>query len=131
MNLSAIVMAQAPIDIGGFSLNAKYQTVKNGVYTINFTRNIIEPFLGARIGLWLTPKMVILLKGDAGGFGIVTDDHWDCNLEAVFGYLVHKNIYAWVGYRAHGSWYNLGQNLETLNFSGWYHGPVLGATLTF
>lgn len=131
INLSTILIANAPINIGRFSMTGKYQTVKNGVYTINFTRNIVEPFVGARLGLWLTQNFLINLTGDAGGFGIVADDHVDCNFEALLGYRVNKNFYAWAGYRAHGSWFNLGQDLITVNFSGWFHGPVLGTTYTF
>jgi hypothetical protein len=131
INLSTIRIAEAPIDIGRFSLNGKYQSVKNGVYTIDITKSYVEPFLGARIGFWLTPKILITLKGDVGGFGLVADDHVDCNFEVMFGYRVHKNIYAYAGYRAHGSWYNLGQDLTAVNLSGWFHGPVLGTTYAF
>lgn len=75
--------------------------------------------------------MIITLKGDVGGFGLVADDYVDCNFEALCGYRVHNNIYAYAGYRARGSWYNLGQDLTTVNFSGWFHGPVLGTTFAF
>lgn len=97
INLSTIRIANVPIDIGRFSMVAKHQTIKNGGYTIDISRSYFEPFLGARIGFWLTPKMIITLKGDVGGFGIVADDHVDCNFEAMFGYRVHKNIYAYAG----------------------------------
>lgn len=128
INLSTIRIANLPIDIGRFSMVAKHQTIKNGVYTIDISRSYEEPFLGARIGFWLTRKVIITLKGDVGGFALLDDDHVDCNFEAMFGYRVHKNIYAYAGYRAHGSWYNLGQDLAAVNFSAWFHGPVLGTT---
>jgi hypothetical protein len=130
INLSAIKIANVPIDIGRFSLVANINRSKRSL-VIDYTNQHIEPFLGMRFGLWLTQKFLINLKGDVGGFGLVADNHWDCNLEALLGYRLHKNIYAWAGYRAHGSWYDLGQDLVQINFSGWVHGPVLGMTYAF
>jgi hypothetical protein len=40
---------------------------------------------GTRLGLWLTPKVIVNLKGDVGGFGLVGNDHVDGNLEALLG----------------------------------------------
>ncbi len=131
INLSAVKVANVPIDIGRFSLVGKHQTVKNGSLVIDYNNQYLEPFLGMRFGLWLNQKFLINLKGDVGGFGLVADDHVDCNLEALLGYRVHKNIYAYAGYRAHGAWYDLGKDLVQINFSGWVHGPVLGMTYAF
>jgi hypothetical protein len=55
------------------------------------------------------------------GFGMVTDDRVDCNLEAMPGRVTG----------AHGAWYDLGKDLVQINFSGWVHGPVLGVTYAF
>ena len=66
-----------------------------------------------------------------GGFGIVADDHVDCTLEALVGYRINKSIYAYAGYKARGTWYNLGKDLVQINVSGWLHGPVLGMTYAF
>ncbi len=86
INLSAIRVANVPIaDIGRFSLVAKRETVKNGSLVIDYTNQYLEPFIGVRLGLWLTAKAVVILKGDVGGFGIIADDHVDCNLEALVG----------------------------------------------
>jgi hypothetical protein len=131
INLSGIRIGNVPIDIHKFSLVGKHVTVKNGSLVIDYTNQYFEPFLGTRLGLWLSPKVIINLMGDVGGFGLVADDHVDCNLELLFGYRVSKHIYAWVGYRAHGSWYNLGENLAQIDFSGWAHGPVVGTTFAF
>jgi len=131
INLSAIKIATVPIDIGRFSLVGKHQTVKNGSLVIDYNNQYIEPFLGARIGLWLTPKFVLNLKGDVGGFGLVGDDHVDCNLEALLGYRVSKHVYAWAGYRAHGAWYDFGQDLVRVNVAMWVHGPALGMSYAF
>jgi hypothetical protein len=131
INLSGIRIGNVPIDIHKFSLVGRHITVKNGSLVIDYTNQYFEPFLGARLGLWLSPKVIINLTGDVGGFGLVADDHVDCNLELLLGYRVSKHIYAWVGYRAHGTWYNLGEDLVQINFSGWAHGPVLGTTFAF
>lgn len=131
INLSAIRVANVPIDIGRFSLVGKHQTVKNGSLVIDYNNQFFEPFLGVRFGLWLNQKFVINLKGDVGGFGLVADNHVDCNLEALLGYRINKNIYAWAGYRAHGAWYDSGKDLVQVSFSGWAQGPVLGMTYAF
>jgi hypothetical protein len=131
INLSAVKIANVPIDIGRFSLVGKHQTVKNGSLVIDYNKQYLEPFLGARLGLWLTPKFLVNLMGDVGGFGLVGDDHVDCNLEALLGYRVSKHVYAWAGYRAQGSWYDFGKDLVQVNVAMWAHGPVLGMTYTF
>jgi hypothetical protein len=131
INLSAIKIGTLPIDIGKFSLVGKHQTVKNGSLVIDYNNQYFEPFLGVRLGLWLTPKFIVNLKGDVGGFGLVGDDHVDCNLEALLGYRVSKHVYGWAGYRAHGAWYNFGKDLVQVNVAMWVHGPVLGVTYAF
>jgi hypothetical protein len=131
INLSAIKIANVPIDIGRFSLVGKYQTVKNGSLVIDYNNQYFEPFLGVRLGLWLSPKFLVSLKGDVGGFGLVGDDHVDCNMEALLGYRVSQHVYAYAGYRAHGAWYNFGQDLVQVNVAMWAHGPVLGMTYAF
>jgi len=131
INLSGILIGNVHVDLGRFSLVAKHETIKNGSLVIDYTNQYIEPFLGLRFGLWLTQHWLINFTGDVGGFGLVSDDHVDCNLEALLGYRFNKSIYAWAGYRAQGTWYNLGQNLAQINFSGWFHGPVLGMTYAF
>jgi hypothetical protein len=131
INLTEIRIGNVPIDLRKFTLVGKHQTIKNGSLVIDYNNQYVEPFLGARLGLWLTQKFLITLKGDVGGFGLVADDHVDCNLETLLGYRVSQHIYAYAGYRAHGAWYNLGQGLVQINFAGWAHGPVVGMTYAF
>jgi hypothetical protein len=131
INLSAIKIASAPIDMGRFTLMGKHQTVKNGSLVIDSTNQYFEPFLGLRLGLWLSPKVIVNLKGDVGGFGLVGDDHVDCNMEALLGYRISQHVYAWAGYRAHGAWYNLDKDLVQIDLAMWAHGPVLGVTYAF
>jgi hypothetical protein len=131
INLTAVKIANVPIDIGRFSLVGKHQTVKNGSLVIDYNKQYFEPFLGVRLGMWLTPKFLVNLMGDVGGFGLVGDDHVDCNLEALLGYRVSQHVYAWAGYRAQGAWYDFGQDLVQVNVAMWAHGPVLGMTYAF
>jgi hypothetical protein len=131
INLSSIRIGNVPIDLGKFTLVGKHQSIKNGSYVIDFTKQYFEPFLGLRLGLWLNQKFVVTIMADTGGFGLVADDHVDCNFEALCGYRVNKHFYVWLGYRALGTWYNLGENLAQIDLSGWAHGPVLGTTYTF
>jgi hypothetical protein len=131
INLSNIRVGGASVDIRRFSLSGNRQTIKNGSYVIDYTLQFFEPFLGARLGLWLNPKFLLTFRGDVGGFGFVVYNNVTCNLEALLGYRFHKNIYAYGGYKARGSWYNLGDGLAKISFAGWFHGPVFGTTFTF
>lgn len=97
-------------------------------FTIDATRSYIEPMLGMRLGLWLTEKVVIEFRGSLGGFGLpMNDNNLDSNLELNFGYRVHKNIYAYLGYRARYDQFNT----TDLSFSAWLHGPIIGAVFAF
>jgi len=90
-------------------------------------REYVEPFLGMRLGLWLTEMVVINFQGTVGGFGIMNDDNLDSVLDLAFGYRVHKRIYTYLGYRAR---YEQADN-GTISISGWLHGPMLGAVFAF
>lgn len=131
INLSDIRIGGASVDISKFSLTSKHVTIHNGSLVIDYNNQYFEPFLGMRFGLWLDPHWLITLKADVGGFGIVADDHVDCTLEALVGYRINKSIYAYAGYKARGTWYDLGKDLVQINVSGWLHGPVLGMTYAF
>lgn len=131
INLSAIRIGTVPIDLGRFTLAARHESIKNGSYVVDYTNQYFEPFLGLRLGLWLTQKFLLIFKGDVGGFGLVADDHVDCNFEGLFGYRINPHIYAYAGYKARGSWYDLGKNLAQINVAAWVHGPVLGMTYAF
>jgi len=90
-------------------------------------RSYVEPFLGVRLGLWLNDKAVVVFRGTVGGFGLFNDNNLDSDLELSFGYRVHKNIYAYLGYRALYEQFNTSE----LDFSAWLHGPILGAAFVF
>ncbi len=96
-------------------------------FTITFTRSYVEPMLGMRLSLWATEKAVVTFRGTLGGFGLVADSNFDSDLELAFGYRVHRNIYAYLGYRARYDQFDK----DELSFSAWLHGPILGAVFAF
>jgi len=98
-----------------------------GSFVSKFERAFIEPMLGMRLGLWLTPKAVVTFRGTVGGFGFADDNNLDSDMELSFGYKVHNKIYAYAGYRARFE----SADKDVISLSGWFHGPVLGAVFTF
>ena len=102
-------------------------TTQGRTFTINTTRSYLEPMLGMRLGLWLTQKAVINFKATLGGFGLVADNNFDSDLELLFGYRVHQNIYAYLGYRARYDQFST----TDLSNAAWLHGPVIGAVFAF
>lgn len=100
---------------------------RGGPFVSKFERYYIEPMLGMRLSLWLTPKAVVTFRGTVGGFGLAEDNNLDSDMELAFGYKVHKNIYAYVGYRAR--YESATQDIISVN--GWLHGPNLGMVFTF
>jgi hypothetical protein len=131
INLSGIRIGSTQVDLARFTLTSRRVKIENGSLVIDYNNQYFEPFLGMRFGLWLDQHLTLVLKGTVGGFGIVADDHVDCDLEALVGYRINKSIYAYAGYKARGTWYDLGKDLVQINVSGWLHGPVLGMTYAF
>ncbi len=100
---------------------------RGGVFVNKIERSFLEPFLGMRLGLYLNPKMVALLRFTVGGFGFAEDNNFDMDMELDFGYKVHKNIYAYAGWRA----YYVSCSSNDFSLSNWFNGPILGAAFTF
>ena len=71
-----------------------------------------------------------ILRGDVGGFGLVTANNWDCDLEAGIAWEAWRNTYLDLAYRARGQWQDDGSNARVI-ISGWLHGPELGVTFKF
>jgi hypothetical protein len=131
INFSNARVGNVYVDIRRLSLSASHQSINNGSYTLDYTLNVFEPFIGTRLGLWLNPKWLLTLKGDVGGFGFVAYNDVSCNLEALLGYQVNKALYAYAGYKARGGWFSFGHDLDKISFAGWLHGPVLGMAYKF
>jgi hypothetical protein len=102
---------------------------RGGSYFSAVQLSIFEPFVGMRVGVWLTPKINLLLRADCGGFGLVAYNNVDSVLEALLGYQVHKNIRIYGGYR--GRYFSGSDSSKDIAVHGWFHGPVLGAVFSF
>jgi len=100
---------------------------RGGSFTDSLTVSVVEPLLGLRFGVWFTPRLNLLLRGDIGGFGIVAYKSLDSVLEALVGYQVHEHIRLYGGYRA----LYFARNGKALAAHAWFHGPLLGAAVNF
>jgi hypothetical protein len=100
---------------------------QGGSFTDSLTVSVVEPLLGLRLGIWFTPRLNLLLRGDIGGFGIVAYKSVDSVLEALVGYQVHEHIRLYGGYRA----LYFARNGKALATHAWFHGPLLGAAFNF
>jgi hypothetical protein len=102
--------------------------------TFNFSSNtgraFIEPMIGLKTSWTLGPKVKAVLRGDVGGFGFVTANNWDCDLETGIAWEAWRNTYLDLGYRARGQWQDLGSNGDS-NLRGWFYGPEVGLTFSF
>jgi hypothetical protein len=105
------------------------QISRGGSFFDSVLLSIAEPFVGMRIGFWLTQKLNLLLKADCGGFGVVAYNNVDTVLEALLGYQVHKNIRIYGGYR--GRYASGGGSTKDIAVHGWFHGPLLGSVFSF
>jgi hypothetical protein len=131
INLSNIRVGNANVDFRSFSLSADHQSINNGAYTLDYTLNVFEPFIGPRIGIWLNRKFVLTFKGTVGGFGLVAYNDLTCDLEALLGYQVNKAMYLYGGYKARGGFFSVGHDVSKISVGGWLNGPVLGASYSF
>jgi hypothetical protein len=132
INFSKARVGNANIDVRRLSLSADHQSINNGSYTLDYTLNVFEPFIGTRVGFWLNPKWLLTLKGDVGGFGFVAYNDVSCNLECMLGYRINQALYAYAGYKARGGWFSFGEgDLGKISYAGWLHGPVLGMAYKF
>jgi hypothetical protein len=115
LNLNATVTGPAQTTSAGGGLVSKVG------------RSFLEPFLGGRLGLWINPKMAVLLRFTVGGFGFAEDNNLDLDMELDVGYKVHKNISLYAGWRAR----YVNFSTEVLSLNAWFNGPILGAVFTF
>ena len=81
--------------------------------TFNFSSNrgraFIEPMIGLKTSWALGKNFEAILRGDVGGFGVVTADNWDCDLEAGDRLEFRRNTYldSWLSRprTVAGSWF--------------------------
>lgn len=93
------------------------------------SRDWIDPFVGLRTRIQLTKDLMLVLRGDIGGFGVGSDFSW--NAAGYFGYKVSDMISLWAGYRALGVDYKSGSGNSKFVYDMTFQGPVLGIGFRF
>jgi len=91
----------------------------------NLSKSWIDPMIGAKARIDLTPQIYLTMWGMVGGFGVSSRFTWDAL--AGVGYAFNDSISAVVGYRALAVDYESGGFL----FDVVQHGPILGAVFKF
>ncbi len=79
------------------------------------------------LGIGMIATMAVLVRFTVGGFGFADDNNLDLDMELDLGYKVHKNIYAYAGWRARYEQFST----NALSLNSWFNGPVLGAVFAF
>jgi hypothetical protein len=103
-----------------------------GAPSTNQSKDWIDPIVGARIGLHLSPRVFLLLAGDVGGFGVGSDFAW--SILGLFGYTWRTDAVEWAilaGYRALAQDYTSGSGARRFRWDTTMHGPVLGFSVRF
>jgi hypothetical protein len=100
--------------------------VNNGgqLLKVSNSLNWVDPLVGGRIGVILSPKIEALIAGDVGGWG--TGSQLDYQLVGLLGYKIKPALALQVGYRYLDVNYRGGGAIFNVAMSG----VVLGATLT-
>ena len=89
----------------------------------------IEPFVGGRVTLRFSHRAAVIVRGDAGGFGVGSDLTW--NLVGTFQYALSRAVSLDVGYRVLDIDYDQGSGANLFTFDVRMHGPLLGAVFRF
>lgn len=121
-DLDGTLTIRASSDIGEVGETFRFSSDKG--------RAFVEPMVGLKTTWAFGEHVRAILRGDVGGFGFVTADNVDCDLEAALAWKIGRNVFLDFGYRARGQWQDNGSNSKT-TVSGWYFGPELGLTFSF
>ena len=89
----------------------------------------IEPFVGGRVTLRFSNRAAVIVRGDAGGFGVGSDLTW--SLVGTFQYYLSRAVSLDVGYRVLDIDYDQGSGANLFRFDVRMHGPLLGAVFRF
>ena len=101
------------------------------------TRNIsqggskewIDPFVGLRTRIQLSKNLMLVLRGDIGGFSVGSQFSW--NASGYLGYSVSEMVNLWAGYRALGVNYHDGSGDNKFVYDVTFQGPVGGVGFQF
>jgi hypothetical protein len=89
----------------------------------------IEPFIGGRFSLRVSERVIINVRGDAGGFGIGSDLTWSVTGAVLYRVMQHGSLA--LGYRALDIDYSQGSGTGQRDLNLLLHGPLLGFVLQF
>ena len=122
------------VDVDGHLLIAESANLGEIGQTIRFgsskDRVFVEPMIGFKTNWTIGKNLQAIVRGDVGGFGVVTANNWDCDLEAAIAWEAWHNTYLDLGYRARGQWQDVGPNGNG-TVGGWFFGPEIGVTFKF
>jgi hypothetical protein len=98
-----------------------------GPIALSATRSAtwVDPIIGVRARVYMTPEIYAELYGDAGGFGIGAKSDWQ--VAGLLGYRYSKSMSFFAGYRHLAVAYNRDNFVFDVDMSG----PMFGASFKF
>lgn len=115
------------IDVG-LVLDANGNQVARSI-SQNGSRQWIDPFVGLRTRFQLTKDLMMVFRGDVGGFSIGSKFAW--NVSGYLGYSVSEMVSLWAGYRALGVNYQNGSGNDKFVYDVTIQGPAIGIGFRF
>ncbi|WP_196797421.1 outer membrane protein [Gloeocapsa sp. PCC 7428] len=94
-------------------------------------RTTVEPLIGAQIGLDLSERWTVDLRGDVSGFNLNADTNLTWNLLVGAQYQLSPNTSLQLSYRFNGFDFEDGSGLTRANLNLRQNGLLLGATFHF
>jgi hypothetical protein len=106
----------------------------SGNRKLNGSQDWVDPIIGVRTILQLTPKWSLTALGDVGGFGVGSDLAWQA--AGVVGYRFglfsdRDNAQVIAGYRALYQDYDNGSGTDRFEWDVTLQGPLLGLSINF
>jgi hypothetical protein len=93
------------------------------------SRQWVDPFVGLRTRFQLTKDLMMVFRGDVGGFSIGSKFAW--NVSGYLGYSVSEMVSLWAGYRALGVNYQNGSGNDKFVYDVTIQGPAIGVGFRF
>lgn len=103
-----------------------------GIGDLDESVDWLDPIIGARMLMDLSPQWDLVLGADLGGFGVGSDASW--NVQALFGYrfkMGQRDAILRFGYRALHQDYETGSGGTRFKWDVTQQGPMLGLALRF
>ncbi len=89
----------------------------------------IDPFVGARLKWGLTKNLMVVVRGDVGGFNLGSKSSW--NVVGTIAYSFTDSFGVGAGYRALNAHYENGDLFSKFEYNATMAGPVIGAVFSF